>query len=294
MDGCCDVVLRRRNAHGVVSDYSVARYPMQSDMERPWASYANDPLRQRLVEKLVPQLRLLVGSKLPEYMVPSAFVLLDAMPLTSNGKVNRRVLPTPDLSGAEALGDYRAPQTPIEEMLAAIFADVLRVERVGLDDNFFEMGGHSLSATQVVSRIRQNLRVDLPVRALFERPTVAALAQAVEQSQRSQQGLLPPLIVRAPRNQRLPLSFAQQRLWVLDQIEPNNPLYNIPRAYRLTGQLNVQALESALNGIVARHELLRTTYASEKGQAFQVIAPELKLPLTGGRSERVARRRARE
>src|SRR5271165_5438491 len=302
VDGCCDVVLRRRNVRGEVSDYSVARYPMQSDTERLWASYANDPLRQRSAEKLVPQLRLLVGSKLPEYMVPSAFVLLDAMPLTSNGKVNRRVLPAPGLAGAEALGDYRAPQTPIEEMLAAVFADVLRVERVGLDDNFFEIGGHSLSATQVVSRIRQNLRVDLPVRALFERPTVASLAQTVEQSQRSQHGLLPPLIVRAPRTQRLPLSFAQQRLWVLDQIEPNNPLYNIPRAFRLTGQLNVQALESALNGIVARHELLRTTYASDKGQPYQVIAPELKVPLPvvdlsglpEAERESEARRRARE
>ena len=152
-------------------------------------------------------------------------------------------------------------------MVAAIFADVLRFERAGLDDNFFELGGHSLSATQVVSRIRQNLRVDLPVRTVFESPTVATLAQAVVSKQRGDQGLVAPPIERVSRGQRLPLSFAQQRLWVLDQIEPNNPLYNIPRPLRLSGVLNVEALESALNAIVGRHEVLRTTYEADKGPA---------------------------
>jgi amino acid adenylation domain-containing protein len=279
VDGCVDVVLRRKNAQGEVADYAEPRYPGESDVIRPWAAYANNPLRQRVVGKLVPQLRLWVGGKLPEYMVPSAFVLLDAMPLTANGKVNRRALPTPDQSRAEGLSDYAAPQTPMEEMVAAIFADVLRVERVGIDDNFFEMGGHSLSATQVVSRIRQNLHVDVPVRTMFESPTVAALSQAVEQMQRGERGLVAPPIVPVPRDQPLPLSFAQQRLWVLDQIEPNNPLYNIPRAIRLTGALNVDALESALNGIVERHEVLRTTYGSERGQPRQIVAPHLKLSL---------------
>ncbi len=278
-DGCCDVVLRRRNARGEVADYAVARFPGESEIIRPWAAYANNPLRQRVAGKLVPQLRLWTGGKLPEYMVPSAFVLLDAMPLTANGKVNRKALPAPEQTRADGGIDYRAPQSPVEEIVAAIFADVLRLERVGIDDNFFELGGHSLSATQVVSRIRQNLTVDLPVRTLFELPTVAGLAQAVEQMQRGKHGLLPPPLVPVPRNQRLPLSFAQQRLWVLDQIEPNNPLYNIPRPMRLTGVLNVEALETALNGIVDRHEILRTTYAAEKGEPFQVIAAQQKLPL---------------
>src|SRR5271157_2756535 len=279
VDGCCDVVLRRKNAQGEVADYAVTRFPAGSDAIRPWAAYANNPLRQRVAGKLIPQLRQWVGGKLPEYMVPSAFVLLDAMPLTANGKVNRRALPAPEQTRTEGLSDYRAPQTPVEEMVAAIFADVLRVEQVGIDDNFFELGGHSLSATQVVSRIRQNLHVDLPVRALFESSTVAGLAQAVEQRQRGQHGLLAPPIVPVPRNQRLPLSFAQRRLWVLDQIEPNNPLYNIPRAIRLHGVLKVEALETALNGIVERHEILRTTYGAEKGEPFQAIAPERKVPL---------------
>ena len=279
VDGCCDIILRRRNAQGGVADYTVARFPGESDVLRPWATYANNPLRQRVAGKLVPQLRLYIGGKLPEYMVPSAFVLLDVMPLTANGKVNRKALPAPEQSRTEDLGDYRAPQTPVEEMVAAIFSDVLRVERVGLDDNFFELGGHSLSATQVVSRVRQNLRADLAVRTLFESPTVAALAQAVELKQRGQQGLLAPPIERVPRNQLLPLSFAQQRLWVMDQIEPDNPLYNIPRPLRLTGVLNVAALETALNGIVARHEVLRTTYGSVKGQPYQIIIDQLQQPL---------------
>jgi acyl carrier protein len=212
-------------------------------------------------------------------MVPSAFVLLDTMPLTGSGKVNRRALPVPELSRTEALGDYRAPRTTAEEIIASIMADVLRVERVGLDDNFFELGGHSLSATQVVSRIRQNLRVDLAVRAVFEHPTLAALAAAAEQQQRSHHGLIAPPIERAPRDQRLPLSFAQQRLWVLDQMEPNNPLYNIPRPLRLTGKLNVPALEGAINGVVSRHEVLRSTYSSEKGRPFQVVAETARRPL---------------
>ncbi len=274
-DGCCDVVLRRCNAQGNVADYAVARFPGETDAVLPWASYANNPLRQRIAAKLVPELRSFVAGRLPEYMVPSAFVLLDAMPLTASGKANRRALPAPEVSRTEGLGDYRAPQTPVEEMVAAIFADVLRLERVGVDDNFFELGGHSLSATQVVSRIRQNVRVDVPVRAVFESPTVAALAQAVEMKQRGEHGLLAPPIERVSRDQRLPLSFAQQRLWVLDQIEPNNSLYNMPRALRLTGVLNVAALEKALNDIVARHEVLRTIFASEKGEPYQVVVGEL-------------------
>jgi amino acid adenylation domain-containing protein len=281
IDGCCDVVLRRRNPQGNVADYTTTRFPGESDAVRPWATYANNPLRQRAQGKLVPQLRLWIGGKLPEYMVPSAFVLLDAMPLSANGKVNRRALPAPEQSAVEGLGDYRAPQSPVEEMVTAIFLEVLRLESVGLDDNFFELGGHSLSATQVVARIRQSLGVDVPVRALFESPTIAALARAVEVKRRHQQGIVVPPLVRVSRDQRLPLSFAQQRLWVLDQLEPHSSLYNMPRALRLTGTLRLEALEDALNGILERHEILRTRYASDKGEPYQIIAPELqqKLPV---------------
>ncbi len=271
IDGCCDVVLRRHNALGEVADYAVTNFPGETDSFRPLSTYANNPLRQRVAAKLIPQLRLHVGARLPEYMVPSAFVLLDSMPLTGSGKVNRRALPVPEQPQSES-GNYRGPATPAEEIIASIFADVLRVERVGVDDNFFELGGHSLSATQVVSRIRQNLRVDLPVRTVFESPTVATLALAAELKQRGQLGALAPPIGVASRDHKLPLSFAQQRLWVLDQMEPNSALYNIPRPLRLTGDLDIGALETALNGIVARHEVLRTNYGSEKGEPFQIIA----------------------
>ncbi len=279
VDGCYDVVLRRRNGSGVLGNYSAVRFPGETDNLRSWASYANNPLRQKVVGKLVPQLRLYVGAKLPEYMVPSAFVLMDSMPLTSSGKVDRRALPPPEQGTTAGLGVSRAPHSPSEEIIASIFADVLRLERVGMDDNFFELGGHSLSATQVVSRIRQNLRIDLPVRTVFESPTVATLARAAEEKQRSEQGAIVPPIERTPRDRRLPLSFAQRRLWVLDQIGPDNALYNIPRPLRLTGSLNVDALQTALNGIVARHEILRTNYDSEKGEPFQMIASDLKQPL---------------
>jgi acyl-CoA synthetase (AMP-forming)/AMP-acid ligase II/acyl carrier protein len=279
VDGHCDVVLRRVNPQGEIADYTVPDFPGEADPIRAWSAYANNPLRQRVIGKLVPQIRMRVAEKLPEYMMPSAFVLLDSMPLTANGKVNRQALPAPDTSHQEGQADYIAPRTPVEEIVSAIFSDVLRVDRVGTEDDFFELGGHSLSATQVVSRIRHNLHVDLPVRSLFEAPTVAGLARAVEQRQRGEKGLLAPPLLPVSRNQRLPLSFAQQRLWVLDQIEPNNPLYNFPTPMRLRGTLNVAALESALNGIVARHEILRTNYDAENGQPFQVIAAEQKVPL---------------
>ena len=278
-DGCFDVILRRLTPAGE-SAFTEPRYPRELPNIQPLRSYANNPLRQRIAAQLVPQLRLWLGAKLPEYMVPQAIVVLDVMPLSANGKINRKALPAPEQFGIETAGTYVAPRTPTQEMLAAIFDDVLRLDCVGLNDNFFELGGHSLSATQVVSRVRQTFGVNLQVRALFESPTVATLSDTIEQMLRDKSGLLAPPIVKVPRDQPLPLSFAQQRLWVQDQMEPNNPLFNVPRALRLKGSLDVSALESALNGIVARHEVLRTTYASDRdGHPFQIIAPELLLPL---------------
>ena len=275
VDGCCDVLLRRKTAQG---EWTGPRFPGETDLLRPWETYANNPLRQKVASNLVPQLRRWLAQKLPEYMVPSSFVLLDSMPLLANGKVNRRALPAPDQSRPEGEEHYIAPRNPAEEMVASIWADVLRLERVGVEDNFFELGGHSLTATQVVSRVRQTFQVELPLRTLFESPTVAALAGTIERMQRTESGLLPPPIVPAPRDRALPLSFAQQRLWFLDQLEPNNPLY-VPRAIRMNGVLHVEALERALNGIVRRHELLRTTYGLLGDQPVQVIAPELTIKL---------------
>jgi amino acid adenylation domain-containing protein len=215
-------------------------------------------------------LRAHVRRSLPEYMVPSAFVFLDALPLTPNGKVDRKALPAPELASAE--GRYVAPRTLVEEVLAEIWAEVLRVERVGVEESFFELGGHSLLATRVVSRVRELFGVELPLRALFDGPTVAELAVRVEEMRRAGLPVLPP-VVRVDRDRPLPLSFAQERLWFLDRLEPGSAAYNIPAALRLAGALDERALERALGEIVRRHEALRTVFAEADGSPVQVIAP---------------------
>ena len=232
------------------------------------------------------QLRRFLQDRLPDYMVPSAFVLIDELPLMPNGKVDRRALPAPEWSRQQLEGKYVAPRTPVEEVLAGIWARVLGINQVGdlhpgvgVHDNFFELGGHSLLATQLVSRVREAFEIELPLRNVFESPTVAALAERVEIAQRTEAGVLAPPIQPVPRDQELPLSFAQQRLWFLDQLEPNSPFYNLPEAVRLTGPLDVQALESGLNEIIRRHEALRTSFQTMDGRPVQIIAPELIIPL---------------
>jgi amino acid adenylation domain-containing protein len=215
-------------------------------------------------------LRAHVRQSLPEYMVPSAFVVLDRLPLTANGKVDRKALPAPDLASAEE--KYVAPRTPVEEVLAGIWAEVLRLERAGVEESFFELGGHSLLATRVVSRIREVFGVELPLRALFEGPTVAELAVRVEEIRRADLPVL-PAVVPAGRTGALPLSFAQERLWFIDRLEPGSALYNISVAWRLAGVLDVDALERALGEIVRRHEALRTVFAEVDGSPVQVVAP---------------------
>ena len=185
------------------------------------------------------------------------------LPLTANGKIDRQALPEPEQVQTKT---YVAPRTPTEEVVANIWAEVLRRDKISVEDNFFDLGGHSLLATQVISRVRRTLNVDLPLRTLFETPTVAKISQQIDQAQAQGRPLVPP-IQRVPRDQPLPLSFAQQRLWVLDQLEPNNPLYNIPRSLRMHGNLNVDALHRTLNEIVARHESQRTTFARAQRRA---------------------------
>ncbi len=223
----------------------------------------------------VGDLRAHVKSTLPDYMVPSAFMLLDALPRLPNGKVDWRALPAPDASRPEMELAYVAPRTPAEELLAGIWAQVLGVARVGVHDNFFDLGGHSLLATQVVSRVREAFGIELPLRALFEAGTVAQFAERVEAARQTAACAAAVPIQPAPRDSELPLSFAQQRLWFLDQLEPGNLFYNIPMAVRLTGTLDANALERALNEIVRRHESLRTTFAAHSGKPAQVIAPQL-------------------
>ncbi|HEU4880686.1 MAG TPA: condensation domain-containing protein, partial [Longimicrobium sp.] len=208
--------------------------------------------------------------RLPEHMLPGAIVRLDALPLTANGKLDRAALPAPELTAAEE--GYVAPRTPVEEVLAGVWAEVLRLDRVSVEESFFQLGGHSLLATRVVSRIRELFGVELPLRALFEGPTVAELAVRVEEMRRAELPVLPP-VVPAGRTGVLPLSFAQERLWFLDRLEPGSTTYNIPVAWRLGGALDEAALERSLGEIVRRHDSLRTVFAQADGQPVQVIVP---------------------
>ncbi len=231
---------------------------------------------------LVPgDLRQALQNRLPEPLVPSAIVVLEALPLTVNGKVDRRALPAPHAvreAGDEATSGVdltSAPRTPQEEVLAGIWEEVLRIDRVGREANFFELGGHSLLATQVTSRVRQALGVEIPLRLLFEKPTVAGLAAEIEREVQARSGAEAPprpSILPARRDGQLPLSFAQQRLWFLDQLEPGSPAYNMPAAFRLTGTLDVGALAHALAEIVRRHENLRTTFRMVGGEPTLSIA----------------------
>ncbi|HEX2189372.1 MAG TPA: amino acid adenylation domain-containing protein, partial [Longimicrobiaceae bacterium] len=201
-------------------------------------------------------LRAALRARMPEYMVPSAFVVLEALPVTPNGKVDRAALPAPDAS-AEREGAYVPPRTPAEEVLAGIWAEALGVERVGVEDDFFDLGGHSLLATRVASRVREAFRAELPLRALFEAPTVAELAARIEAERSAGSAPAVPPLVRAPRDGPLPLSFAQQRLWFLDRLEPGSTAYNLPLPLRLRGALDARVLERALGEVVRRHEALR-------------------------------------
>ncbi|HEX8174908.1 MAG TPA: amino acid adenylation domain-containing protein [Pyrinomonadaceae bacterium] len=221
----------------------------------------------------VSQLRETLKERLAAYMIPSAFVEMERLPLTPSGKLNRRALPAPATGRADAGRDYVAPSTPTEEMLASIWAGVLNLENVSVQDNFFELGGHSLLATQLISRIRETFQVELPVRQLFEEPTVAGLARHVEFAKRDKQNLLPPAMKRVDRSLPLPLSFAQQRLWFISQLHPLSPLYNLPLALHLRGNLNLSALTQTFSHLVSRHESLRTTFTSTGAEPRQLIHP---------------------
>jgi amino acid adenylation domain-containing protein len=209
-------------------------------------------------------LRAAAGRALPGYMVPAAVVVLEALPLTGNGKLDRRALPAPEY----AAGGGRSPATARERALCDVFAQVLGLDRVGAEDSFFDLGGHSLLATRLVSRVRAVLGVELAIRAVFEHPTPAALAQVLDGAAAAR----PPL-VRMPRPERLPLSFAQQRLWFLEQFNGPGTAYNLPFAWRLHGPLDAAALVAAVGDVVVRHESLRTVFGVEDGQPYQQVIP---------------------
>ena len=223
-------------------------------------------------ENLSRKLRTYLKERLPGHMVPSVFVRLEQLPLLPSGKVDRRALPAPDKFDQTQPDEYRAPRTLVEETLCGIWEEVLGRDLIGVDDHFFELGGHSLLATQVVSRVKEALSVELPLTRLFQTPVLSELAEFVEQELRRGDGQAEPPLQPVSREGPLPLSFAQQRLWFLDQLEPANPLYNTPGALRLIGQLDAAALERALSEIVRRHEILRTTFQAVEGNPVQIIS----------------------
>jgi amino acid adenylation domain-containing protein len=217
------------------------------------------------------ELRAFLAGSLPDAMVPSAWVRLESLPLTPSGKVDCRSLPAPEVEGEDDLS--RAPRDPAEELLAAIWSEVLGSRRVGIHDDFFELGGHSLLATQVMSRVREAFNVEVPLRRLFEGPTVAELAHAIEAALAAGAPAADGPIPRAGRDGALPLSFAQERLWFLDRLQPGETVYNLPLVLRLRGELDAAALAAAFGEIVRRHEVLRTVFAERDGEPVQVVLP---------------------
>ena len=238
-----------------------------------WHTYANDPLRGRLARSLESFLRDQIKAGLPEYMMPSAFIFMDEFPLTASGKVDRRKLPAPEWRPQK---EYVAPRTATEEKLAAIWKDVLRLERIGIHDDFFALGGHSLLATQVISRVRDQLDAEPELRMLFKHPTIAEFAALLDNAEAS---VTTASIPRVAHKDGAILSFAQQRLWFLDTLEGGSAAYNMVWPLRLHGKLDTDKMESAFNKLAERHESLRTTFPVKDGEAIQFVADSLRIVL---------------
>ncbi|HEU5382323.1 MAG TPA: amino acid adenylation domain-containing protein [Ktedonobacteraceae bacterium] len=219
------------------------------------------------------ELRQHAKTYLPDYMLPAFFVVLDALPLMPNGKVDRHAFPAPDWSEPQATNSFVAPSSPIEEVLAGIWSQLLGVKRVGIHDHFFELGGHSLLATQCISAIRDTLQIELPFHRFFENPTIANVARFIEEESVQIHGQQFPPIQPTPHEKALPLSFAQERIWLIQRLSPTTISYNYQTTIRFTGILDTTALEKSLGEIIRRHEIYRTSFPIENGQPVQVISP---------------------
>ncbi|MBX7222932.1 MAG: amino acid adenylation domain-containing protein [Blastocatellia bacterium] len=256
-----------------------ARRNLETLPDLPLRNFTNDPLVGKISKRLVPHLRAFLSGKVPDYMVPGAFVVLESFPLTVNGKVDRAALPAPDRLRAEMQAGFVPPQTELEQSIAAIWSEVLGLEQIGSNDNFFHLGGHSLLATQLVSRMRLELETEVPLRIVFEAPTVAEMARLIETQTAAGSGQTPVFLAPVERPATVPLSFSQFRLWFLDQYEPANTAFHMPQVVRLRGNLDETALENSLQELVRRHESLRTVFRQTEGEPAQVILSETKVPV---------------
>ena len=250
---------------------------------------ADDGGETRLVAYVVPaagkdpkvnELRQALSRTLPEYMWPSAYVFLESLPLSTTGKLDRRALPMPTRARPRLDQAFVAPRTPLEEALADIWATLLDLDSIGIHDNFLDLGGHSLLAAQITSRVRDAFDVELTLRQFFEAPTVAGLAECVGAAGPPGRAPQADALIPVARAAQLPLSFAQERMWFIEQLEPHSPVHNIPMAFRLRGPLNVAILERSLNDVVRRHEVLRSSFGAIGGQPLQVLAPVATVKLT--------------
>ena len=264
-------------AHADVADCAVlAREDVPGDV-RLVAYVASGGARR----PAAPQLRRFLAERLPEHMLPSSFVPLDALPLTANGKVDRARLPAPERDAGDAASMDEAPRTTIEDKLQAIWSETLGMPRVGIRRHFFAIGGHSLLAVRVISRIAEVFGVRLPLRRLFERPTIAELADEVTKAQRGGEGARGRALAAVPRGGPLPLSATQEQFWLVNQQAPDDPVYNQAHLLRIRGALNVHALHRTLTLLVRRHEVLRTVYGLVDGKPAQTILEprEVELPI---------------
>jgi amino acid adenylation domain-containing protein len=221
------------------------------------------------------ELRAFLRGELPEYMVPAAIVALPSLPRNSSGKIDRRALPEPDLAQPSEMA---APRTPLEELIAGLWREVLGTGRVALRESFFDLGGHSLTAARLTARLSRDLGLEVPLRDLFENPTVEGLARRIEERLRGGASAPPPLQAGGHRESH-PLSFAQQRLWFLDRLDPGSPAYHLPAVVRFRGPLRPDALEAALAAVARRHESLRTRFAEVGGEPVQIVSPEAPVSL---------------
>jgi len=258
----------------------------------------DNPGDKRLVAYVVPHdkgnlrmgdLRDYLIKKLPEYMVPTAFVSLDTLPLTANGKVDRRALPAPKGERPSLEESYVAPRTATETMLASIWAEVLRIDRVGAHDSFFDLGGNSLLAAQVIARVRKGSGVSLPLRSFLEKPVLVDLARHFEAAQRDASHDQVPPIGTVPRGEEIPLGFSQERVWFLQELDPSSIAYNFQATLRIRGRLDVAALQQSLTEMVRRHEILHTTFFEKDGRPLQAIHDPFPVPLPVISLEGVAR-----